>query len=294
MTPAWLLDAVAALMLAVAAVSAVRLAPYLGGAVPWRRGTAVADTDVAHLLMALAMAGMLAPSLRTLPGAAWEVVFGVLAAWFAVRVTRDARANGTRALAGGHCAPHFVHCCSMIYMFAAVAAADMGTMGGMPGMAGWAGTSLRYPALALAFALVLAGYCIWDLDQLTGRRHSLGTPRGPLAGMATPGVPLPAVAALADPGILRALRNPLSPHGPAALYSVAAPRGSAARHGGPGAPPATADQEAGGLPGAVDGATEAGGRTGDGGSGFLLSPAITIAGRVAMGFAMAFMLLIAI
>lgn len=291
MTPDWLLDAVAALMLAVAAVSAVRLAPYLGGAVPWRRATAVADTDVAHLLMALAMAGMLAPGLRTLPGAAWAVVFGGLAAWFAVRVTRDARANGVPALAGGHCAPHFVHCCSMIYMFAAITTADMGAM---PGMAGQAGMSLRYPALALAFALVLAGYCIWDLDQLSGRRHRLGTPRGPLAGMAPPGVPLPAVAALADPGILRALRNPLSPHGPAALYSAAAPRGSAARHGGPGAPPATADQEAGGLPGAAGGATEAGGRTGDGGSGFLLSPAITIAGRVAMGFAMAFMLLIAI
>jgi len=288
-TPAWLLDAVAALMLAVAAVSAVRLAPYLGGAVPWRRGTAVADTDVAHLLMALAMAGMLAPGLRTLPGAAWEGLFGVLAAWFAVRVTRDARANGMRALAGGHCAPHFVHCCSMIYMFAAVTGgmSAMPGMPGMPGMAGWAGMSLRYPALALAFALVLGGYCIWDLDQLSGRRHSLGTPRVPLARMATAGAPLPAVAALADPGILRALRNPLSPHGPAALYGATA-------HNGPGVPPATADQGVDGLPGAADGAAEAGGRTGDGSSGFLLSPAVTVAGRVAMGFAMAFMLLIAL
>jgi Domain of unknown function (DUF5134) len=289
-TPAWLLDAVAALMLAVAAVSAVRLAPYLGGAVRWRRGTAVADTDVAHLLMALAMAGMLAPGLRTLPGIGWEVVFGMLAAWFAVRVTRDARANGVPALAGGHCAPHFVHCCSMIYMFAAVTAG----MGAMPGMAGWAGMSLRYPALALAFALVLGGYCIWDLDQLSGRRHSLGTPRVPLARMATPGAPLPAVAALADPAILRALRNPLSPHGPAALYGATAQRGSAAPHDVSGAPPATAAQGHGRLPGAADGTTEADGRTGGGSSGFLLSPAVTVACRVAMGFAMAFMLLLAI
>ena len=124
MTPAWLLDAVAAVMLAVAAVSAVRLAaPYLGGAVPGRRGAVAAGPDAAHLLMALAMAGMLAPGLRTLPSAPWEVVFGVLAAWFAVRVTRDARANGVRALAVGHCAPHLVHCCSMAYMFAAITAA---------------------------------------------------------------------------------------------------------------------------------------------------------------------------
>jgi hypothetical protein len=41
MTPAWLLDAVAAIMLAVAAVSAARLA----AARPWRRGAVVIDTD---------------------------------------------------------------------------------------------------------------------------------------------------------------------------------------------------------------------------------------------------------
>lgn len=294
MTPAWLLDAVAALMLAVAAVSAVRLAPYLGGAVPWRRGTAAGDTDVAHLLMALAMAGMLAPGLRTLPGAVWAVVFGVLAAWFAVRVTRDARANGVRALAGGHCAPHFVHCCSMTYMFAAVTAAGADSLGTMPGMAGQAATSLRYPALALAFALVLGGYCIWDLDQLSGRRYSRGTPRLPLAAVAAPGAPLPAVAAPADPGVLRALRNPLSPHGPAVLYGTAGARGSAAPRDGRSAPPVAGVRGDGGLPGAAGRAPGAGSRTDDAGSGFLLSPAVTVAGRVAMGFAMAFMLLTAI
>lgn len=173
MTPAWLLDAVAALMLAVAAVSAIRLT----AARPWRRGAAAADTDGAHLLMATAMAGMLDPGLRTLPGAAWEAVFGLLAAWFAVRVTRDARANGVRALAGGHCAPHFVHCCSMVYMFLALTAAGaagMGVMSGMPDAAGTAAMSLRYPALGLAFALALGGYCIWDLDQLP----SLARPPG--------------------------------------------------------------------------------------------------------------------
>ncbi len=98
MTPAWLLDAVAALMLVVAAMSAARLA----------RGRVI-DTDLAHLLMAVAMAGMLAPSLRTLPDVPWEIIFGLLAAWFAVRVAGDARANGVRALAGGHCA-HRISC----------------------------------------------------------------------------------------------------------------------------------------------------------------------------------------
>ena len=71
--------------------------------------------------MAIAMAGMLAPSLTTLPNGAWEVVFALLTAWFAYRVVRDARANGTRALAGGHCAPHLVHSAAMLYMFLALA-----------------------------------------------------------------------------------------------------------------------------------------------------------------------------
>ena len=88
MTPAWILDIFAAVMLVVAAVSAARLV----AARPWQHGSVVlADTDIAHLLMAIAMAGMLAASLQTLPNGAWEVIFGVLTAWFGYRVTRDAR-----------------------------------------------------------------------------------------------------------------------------------------------------------------------------------------------------------
>ena len=97
MTPTWLLDVVAGVMLAVAAVSAARLV----AARPWRPGSVIIDTDVAHLLMAIAMAGVLTSALSTLPNAAWEVIFGVMIAWFAFRVVRDARANGVRALAGG-------------------------------------------------------------------------------------------------------------------------------------------------------------------------------------------------
>ena len=116
MTPGWILDIFAALMLTVAAVSAARIVV----ARPWQHGSVVADTDVAHLLMAIAMAGMLVSGLRTLPDAIWEVIFGALTAWFAYRVVRDARANGTRALAGGHCAPHLVHSAAMLYMFCAL------------------------------------------------------------------------------------------------------------------------------------------------------------------------------
>jgi hypothetical protein len=189
MTPAWLLDTVAALMLAVAAVSAVRLA----AARPWRPGAVVIDTDVAHLLTAIAMAGMLASSLSTLPDAAWEAVFGLLTVWFAVRVLVDAGANGVRALAGGHCAPHLVHSAAMLYMFLALPArgAGLGGMSAMAGMSGGpgAGMSLRMPTLAFVFALILVGYSIWDLDQLSGRRYTFAPARVSLAGAAAAGVP---------------------------------------------------------------------------------------------------------
>ena len=175
MTPSWLLDLVAAFMLVVAGVSAARLAV----ARPWRPDSVIIDADIAHLLMAIAMAGMLAPSLRTFPSAVWEVIFGVLIAVFGLRVIRDARANGVRALAGGHCAPHLVHSASMLYMFLAIGpVAGMAGMPGMAGMTGMGGASgsmemLRYPTLALAFTLILVGYTIWDLDQLSGKRYSL-------------------------------------------------------------------------------------------------------------------------
>lgn len=266
MTPSWLLGAVAALMLAVAAVSAARLL----AARSWRRGAVITDTDVAHLLMAVAMAGMLAPGLRTLPDTAWEVIFGLIAAWFAVRVARDARANGVRALAGGHCAPHLAHSCAMVYMFLAIqataaGAAGMDGMSGMPGDAGAAAMSLRYPTLALVFAFILVGYSIWDLDRLSGRRYSLATARVSLAGVTTPRGPGPGLPALAGTEL-----------GAAALPGPVALRDSG-HHPGP-------DDGAGAGPG-----DRAGGEV-----SFLLSPAVTIGCRVAMGVAMAFMLFIAI
>jgi hypothetical protein len=166
-TPAWILDALAGVMLAVAAVSAVRLA----GARPWRRGTVVTDTDVGHLLMAIAMAGTLAAGLRTLPSAAWVAIFAILTCWFGYRVARDARAGGVRALAGRHCTPHLVHSGAMIYMFLALP--PLAAAGAGIARMGAAGQALRSPSLAFAFALILAASCVWDLDQLTGRRYRL-------------------------------------------------------------------------------------------------------------------------
>ena len=88
--PAWLTGIFAALMLTVATYCAGRLAV----ARRWQRPTEL-DTDAGHVLMGLAMAGLLVSRLRILPAAAWEAVFAVGAAWFAWRLLRSRRAAAT-------------------------------------------------------------------------------------------------------------------------------------------------------------------------------------------------------
>jgi hypothetical protein len=211
MSPAWLLDILAALMLVVAAVSATRLATArlpanrLSAAEPTGsrsspRGSGGADTDIAHLLMCIAMAGMLAPSVKTLPPHAWEAIFGLLTAWFAWRLVGDTKVNGLRSLVSGHRAAHLFHCAAMVYMFAALTTSDGMDMTGMgSGMA----RSLKYPALALAFAFVLVCYSVWDLlGQLSGRRYSLGV--APSAGAAPAGDTAPTVACRIAMGVTMA------------------------------------------------------------------------------------------
>ena len=184
--PAWILDIFAAIMLVVAAVSAARLVARR----PWHLGrdAVVADIDLAHLLMAIAMAGMLTASLHTLPDGVWAAVFGVLTAWFGLHVVRDVRVQGIRALAGDCCAPHLVHSAAMLYMFLALTAPAAASGSGMAGMGG-AGTAMQtlaLPVLALIFAILLIGYCVWDLDQISGPgvsgHYSLAVPRIAPAG----------------------------------------------------------------------------------------------------------------
>jgi hypothetical protein len=260
MTPAWILDIFAAIMLAIAAVSAARLI----AARPWRRGAVVTDTDIAHLLMGIAMAGMLAAGLTTLPDGAWAAVFCVLTIWFGYRVVRDYRANGARALAVGHCAPHLVHSAAMIYMFLAIttpASAGGAGMGGMGGMSGM--STLSVPTLAFVFALILIGYTIWDLDQLSSLRHGLAA----------------AVAGATTPALVGASAGPL---GTAIGAEFAA--GSGASGG------LAADSPAGSGKGGH------GGTAGDRSRLMLIlsSPGTVVGCRIAMGVTMSLMLVIMI
>jgi hypothetical protein len=295
MTPTWILDVVAALMLVVAAVSAARLAL----ARPWRPGSFIIDSDAAHLLMAIAMAGMLAPSLRTFPDPVWEAIFGVLIAVFAFRVARDWQATGVRALTGGHSAPHLAHSASMLYMFLALA-----PMAGMAGMAGMTGPTismdmLRHPTAALAFALILIGYSVWDLDRLSGRRYSLTGARASVAGLgAADGPAMFGVRQPATPEAVGRRQHARDPYGPAAGASYHSHDFHG--QGGPSRLDGRADGRAvgravGRAAGPGHDGDEPHAASGSGAAGaFLLSPAVTVGSRVVMGVAMAFMLLIAI
>ena len=260
MTPAWILDVFAAIMLVVAAVSAARLLE----ARPWQRGAVVTDTDVSHLLMGIAMAGMLAPSVTTLPNDAWAVVFGMLAVWFGYRVVRDYQASGARALAVGHCAPHLVHSAAMLYMFLAITAPAASGGSGMAGMAGMGGMSgmgaLHVPTLGFVFALILIGYTIWDLDQLSSLRYGLAAA---LAGAAAPAL-VGASAGTVGTGAV-----PGSDAGGGAAIATSAGSGEAGGRG-----------------------TAGGGRSGGMAIAILDSPATVVGCRIAMGVTMALMLIL--
>jgi uncharacterized protein DUF5134 len=170
-TRAGILEIFAAIMILVAEVSAGQLVI----ARAWtRRGGA--DIAVSHLLMGIAMAGILVPGLSILPNAVWEVVFAVMTAWFARCLWRESRGRGGAAVAHGHYVPHLVHSAAMLYVFAALAGPSVegsgisGT-GEMSGMAGGSSGGMPTPhtsTLALIFALLLIAFTVHDLDRPAG------------------------------------------------------------------------------------------------------------------------------
>jgi Domain of unknown function (DUF5134) len=272
MTPSWILDILAAVMLLVAATSAGRLVV----ARPWAGSPGEADIDVAHLLMGIAMAGMLVASLSTLPNEVWDVIFAVLTAWFGWRVYRESRGEGARVLADGCHMPHLVHSAAMLYMFVAISAPAAGSAGGMSGMGGGSGSTmqtLQAPVVAFIFALWLIGYVVLDLDRLTGPGH------GPGSYFAVPAAAPRAelVGATAGTGSVR-LGAASATHAGTDATVATAPRPTA----GPGQPPGAADG-GGGTASTADSA-----RT------LLLGPKVAAGCRIAMGVTMAFMLIIMI
>jgi Domain of unknown function (DUF5134) len=186
--PSWLAGAFAAVMITVAAYSAGRLAvSRLGGRVT------EADADGLHVIMGVAMAGMLMPRLNVLPSDVWAAVFMAAAAWFGWRALIPLR---LRAAGGSQCrfpVPHLIECLAMLVMLLPVRSSRPGGGTGMAmaGMAAPAGLAGRLPAVVVVLVLFMIGYIIWTTDRLAslaraGRGAAAGhggnhSPRPPLA-----------------------------------------------------------------------------------------------------------------
>ncbi len=161
--PNWLTAFVSTLMIFIAAYSVWRLAISRA----WGRATDY-ESDVLHLAVGIAAAGLIAKWAHTLPRSVWTVLFVAGGIYFAVRTYRswgDRLVRG-RLLADTAC------CAIIVYMFAAgVAPTDLTgstagqyTMAGMPGMI--EDSTITYPTIGLTFVVGLCFYAVTVLNRI--------------------------------------------------------------------------------------------------------------------------------
>jgi hypothetical protein len=191
----WLADTFAGVMLVTAAYCGARLV------ISWRQHRRTdRPVDALHVLMGLAMAGMLVPRLRVFWAGGWEVIFGAATVWFAWLAVREHRHRAALGRFRPHHAQHVLASAAMVYMFAAVGTAATAASGtGMSGMGGGA----RFPTVALVFAVALFGYVVWTADRLPAMAWVSALAHAPaVAAMPAVAVPVggpgPAVAGPAD------------------------------------------------------------------------------------------------
>ena len=179
-SPAWLTAIFAAASLAVAVYCAGRLVVARRG----HRPTEL-DTDGAHVIMGVAMAGMLVSGLRTLPSAIWEVVFAAAAVWFGYRMLQARRGAESSPWRSSHPLPHLVECAAMVFMFlilpAAAGAATSSTSMTMTA------TESRFSFLTLPLAVYLFGYVVWLGDRVTLHAPALALATAPATAPASAG-----------------------------------------------------------------------------------------------------------
>ena len=178
--PSWLGWIFAGLMIVVAAYCLTRLAAS------WRQHRPTDHrVDDIHVLMGVAMAGMLVPRLRVFWVGGWEVVFAISTAWFAWLAIREFRGQRTVGGRPGHHLQHMLACGAMLYMFLAAATVAKAAADGS-GMSGMAAGAAHFPTLALVLAFALFGYVVWNADRLSSL--------APVAALAARAVPAPVLA----------------------------------------------------------------------------------------------------
>jgi len=156
----WLADGFAGLMLLTAGYCAGRLV-----AARVQRRPAERDVDLVHMLMGVAMAGILVPRTGLRPAgpwtALWAVVFAAAAGWFAWRAGLAWWLARRPVPPAGHHLPHLIMSGAMVYV---LLAAGHGA-GSAPGAA-MGGTGARFPLLAITAAQFMAGYVLWAAGRL--------------------------------------------------------------------------------------------------------------------------------
>ena len=178
--PSWLAWAFAGVMIVVAAYCLTRLLAS------WRQHRPTDHrVDGIHVLMGVAMAGMLVPRLAVFWVGGWEVVFGIGAAWFGGLAIREFRGQPTVGGRPGHHLQHVLACVAMLYMFLAAATVTKAAAGGSA-MSGMAAGGAHFRTLALVLAFALFGYVVWNADRLSSL--------APVAALAARSAPVPVLA----------------------------------------------------------------------------------------------------
>jgi hypothetical protein len=157
--PPWLPAIFAAFMIATSGYCLTRLAAF------WRRRRPTDyQVDAMHVLMGVAMAGMLVPRLRVFWTGGWEIVFGVAAGIFIWRIIRAARRPAAMTHWPAHDVQHLLACAAMLYMLASLTGRSLvsAATGGMSGAA---------PSSTLG--LILAVTLFWCVVRTADRISSL-------------------------------------------------------------------------------------------------------------------------
>jgi hypothetical protein len=181
--PSWLAWIFAGVTLATAVYCVARLLAA------WRQHRPTdRHVDGIHVLMGVAMAGMLVPRLRVFWIGGWEVVFGVGAVWFAGLALREHRGRPATGGRPGHHLQHVLACGAMLYMLLAVTgtSGSAGTAAETAKAMGGTGGTAHFRTLALVLAFALFGYVVWNADRLSSLP--------PVAALAARVMPVPVLA----------------------------------------------------------------------------------------------------
>ena len=164
LTPLWFGDLLAAVVLATAVYCASRIV-YA----KLRGRSTHDDADGLHVLMGVAMAGMLTTHLAGLTPVrgpvhiAWVTVFAACTAWFGYRVVRQ---RGQAPEHGSGTLVHLLGSAAMLYMLAVA-----GSGGGAMAVSSMSGTSdggsARLPELGILLAVLATGAAVLILDRIT-------------------------------------------------------------------------------------------------------------------------------